>query len=208
VRGRGDFRFLRFVKPNEPAIIQVEEELTLRFLFSLFLQTVHYTTVPFFARFRHHVESSDSHWRGERDRTTNCPSTRRRRLRCRGPCPLSPSLSTGTLSLKILTLGFEQIADIKANEDQLAQVAKEVEQKGRKALALIADVRDEAQVNGIVDSTVKHFGHLDVRVRLCISAVRLNWAYLCFTTRRWSRTQESMSQVELFFKFPELPCFY
>jgi NAD(P)-dependent dehydrogenase (short-subunit alcohol dehydrogenase family) len=56
------------------------------------------------------------------------------------------------------------ISAIGRREDALAQVIKEVERLGGKALALRADLAVEADAEGIVSQTVEHFGTIDVLV--------------------------------------------
>ena len=57
------------------------------------------------------------------------------------------------------------ISAIGRREDALAQVIKEVERLGGKALALRADLAVEADAEGIVSQTVEHFGTIDVLVK-------------------------------------------
>jgi (-)-trans-carveol dehydrogenase len=51
-----------------------------------------------------------------------------------------------------------------ADADDLALTVKEVEQRGRRALGLVADVRDEDAVRGAVEETLEAFGRIDVLV--------------------------------------------
>lgn len=46
----------------------------------------------------------------------------------------------------------------------IENVASEIEQRGRKALALPTDVTLRDQVNNLVDKTVKEFGRIDILV--------------------------------------------
>ncbi|KAI5635979.1 short chain dehydrogenase domain-containing protein [Phthorimaea operculella] len=50
------------------------------------------------------------------------------------------------------------------NKDKLANVAKQVEAKGNKALVVVGDVTNEDDCRRIVSETLKHFGKLDVLV--------------------------------------------
>ncbi len=54
------------------------------------------------------------------------------------------------------------IADIDAEEGQ--NTAQEVEQRGRRALMLAADVSRETDVDRIVDETLREFGRIDILV--------------------------------------------
>ena len=49
-------------------------------------------------------------------------------------------------------------------EDRLHEVAKRIEEAGRKALAVRCDVGDPAQVESAVDKAWKHFGRIDIVV--------------------------------------------
>ena len=60
------------------------------------------------------------------------------------------------------------INDISPNKANLEILKAEIEAKGRRALIVIADVSQEEQVQGMVDSVVKTLGGLDV-VRYIIS---------------------------------------
>ncbi len=51
-----------------------------------------------------------------------------------------------------------------ADADDLALTVKEVEQRGRRGLGLVADVRDEAAVRTAVEKTLEEFGRIDVLV--------------------------------------------
>ncbi|THH26902.1 hypothetical protein EUX98_g7291 [Antrodiella citrinella] len=56
------------------------------------------------------------------------------------------------------------ILDIPGKETQLANVAKAIEAKGRKAIWIAADVSSEDSVKGAVEKTVAEFGGLDIMV--------------------------------------------
>ena len=60
------------------------------------------------------------------------------------------------------------INDILPNKKNLEILKAEIEAKGRRAFIVIADVSQEDQVQGMVDSVVKTLGGLDV-VRYIIS---------------------------------------
>lgn len=46
----------------------------------------------------------------------------------------------------------------------LPAVVSEIEQMGRQAIGITADISDSKQVEGMVDSTLERFGHLDILV--------------------------------------------
>jgi 3-oxoacyl-[acyl-carrier protein] reductase len=49
-------------------------------------------------------------------------------------------------------------------DDRAQEVVRAIEQSGGRAVALCADVRDEAAVQNLIDDTIKHFGRLDLVV--------------------------------------------
>ncbi|NQT30756.1 MAG: SDR family NAD(P)-dependent oxidoreductase [Deltaproteobacteria bacterium] len=70
---------------------------------------------------------------------------------------------------KAFALGFAQAgADVvicgRSDDDTLQQVAKEVEASGHGVLALKVDVSQEADVENMVNKTMKKFGRIDVLV--------------------------------------------
>ncbi|KAI4522507.1 NAD(P)-binding protein [Schizophyllum commune Loenen D] len=54
--------------------------------------------------------------------------------------------------------------DLPSAEERLQGVRGEVEERGRKAFTLVADVSSEPNVKRMVDDTAAHFGRLDVMV--------------------------------------------
>jgi uncharacterized protein len=48
--------------------------------------------------------------------------------------------------------------------DRLAEVAREIESAGGKALAVETDIGDESQVKTLIDKTLEHFGRIDVLI--------------------------------------------
>ncbi|OAX38618.1 NAD(P)-binding protein [Rhizopogon vinicolor AM-OR11-026] len=69
------------------------------------------------------------------------------------------------IALRLATDGFGiALNDAATKHEQLATVATEIERLGGKACVVPADVSEEDQVKQMIDSTVKHFGGLDVMV--------------------------------------------
>lgn len=56
------------------------------------------------------------------------------------------------------------LVDLENMKPQLDEVAQEINQKGGKAIAIVADCTDDAQVNKMVDETVRHWGKIDILV--------------------------------------------
>jgi NAD(P)-dependent dehydrogenase (short-subunit alcohol dehydrogenase family) len=48
--------------------------------------------------------------------------------------------------------------------EMLNAVAEELHQQGHEALAITTDVRDQAQVNHLIDATCEHFGRVDILI--------------------------------------------
>lgn len=64
------------------------------------------------------------------------------------------------------------VAVASRNLDSLKAVAKEIEAKGRKSLAVKVDVVDEKQVNAMVETIMKTFHHIDILVNAAGLAIR------------------------------------
>jgi NAD(P)-dependent dehydrogenase (short-subunit alcohol dehydrogenase family) len=56
------------------------------------------------------------------------------------------------------------LVDLEKMKPQLDEVAQEISHTGRRAIALAADVTDEAQVNTIVEETIRRWGKIDILV--------------------------------------------
>jgi NAD(P)-dependent dehydrogenase (short-subunit alcohol dehydrogenase family) len=54
-----------------------------------------------------------------------------------------------------------------------------IEAEGRRALSIVADVRDEKQVNAMVEHVVAKLGRLDVRSRLLLKRAALCTFSIC-----------------------------
>jgi NAD(P)-dependent dehydrogenase (short-subunit alcohol dehydrogenase family) len=64
------------------------------------------------------------------------------------------------------------VAVASRNLDSLKAVAREIEAKGRKSLAVRVDVVDEKQVNAMVETIMKTFHHIDILVNAAGLAIR------------------------------------
>jgi gluconate 5-dehydrogenase len=64
------------------------------------------------------------------------------------------------------------VAVASRNLDSLKAVAKEIEAKGRKSLAVRVDVVDEKQVKAMVETIMKTFHHIDILVNAAGLAIR------------------------------------
>jgi 3-oxoacyl-[acyl-carrier protein] reductase len=68
------------------------------------------------------------------------------------------------IALTLAEYGCDIVVNDVAPMDRARQVAQEIEQLGRKALAIEADVADQAQVQRMVAQTLETFGRLDILV--------------------------------------------
>lgn len=76
------------------------------------------------------------------------------------------------------------LLDLQGKEGELQNVVKKVEEKGRKAIFVTADVSVEEQVKNAVDKCVDTFGGLDiVGLQFPLSLTRVSFLI------RWSPTQ-------------------
>src|SRR5438309_11195084 len=56
------------------------------------------------------------------------------------------------------------LVDLEKMKSQLDEVAQEINQKGGKAIAIVADVTDDRQVNQMIDEIVRRLGITDILV--------------------------------------------
>ncbi|KAF8205633.1 hypothetical protein K438DRAFT_1964051 [Mycena galopus ATCC 62051] len=69
------------------------------------------------------------------------------------------------ISLRLAADGLDvAVADLPGQIDSLNRVVEEIQQLGRKAIAVTADVSKEEDVKAMVEATVSAFGRLDVMV--------------------------------------------
>lgn len=69
--------------------------------------------------------------------------------------------------------------------DQITDTAKEVQQRGRKALAIPMDVTNSQQVNAMVEQTIAEWGHIDVLINNAGGGLGLNKPVLELTDEEW-----------------------
>lgn len=74
-------------------------------------------------------------------------------------------------ALKMAELGLDVAVNYHCNAQQADQVVQEVRSRGRKALAIQANVASEDDVKKMFDKVAQHFGHLDVLVNNAGTAV-------------------------------------
>ncbi|KAL6301458.1 NAD-P-binding protein [Sparassis latifolia] len=70
-----------------------------------------------------------------------------------------------SIALRLAEDGLDvAVNDVPTKLEQLAAVVKQIETKGRRAIAVPGDVRSEKDVKALVEKTVETFGSLDVMV--------------------------------------------
>ena len=75
------------------------------------------------------------------------------------------------IALSLADAGAD-VAVASRNLDSLKSVAREIETKGRKSLAVKVDVVDAKQVNAMVETIMKTFHHIDILVNAAGLAIR------------------------------------
>ena len=66
--------------------------------------------------------------------------------------------------LELARRGADVVVNARTNRQEAESVAREAESLGARALALLADVGDEEQVNRMVDEVLTQFGRVDVLI--------------------------------------------
>ena len=56
------------------------------------------------------------------------------------------------------------LVDLEKMKPQLDEVAREINQKRGKAIAIVADATDDGQVNKMVDETIRRWGKIDILI--------------------------------------------
>ena len=68
------------------------------------------------------------------------------------------------IALALADAGAAVVVNAKSSQDEAREVVKAIESKGRKAIASLADVTDEAAVGAMVEAALERFGRLDILV--------------------------------------------
>ena len=80
------------------------------------------------------------------------------------------------------------ILDIPSKKDQLQEVSKQIEAKGRRCLMIVGDVTVEEDVKTAIDKTVQDLGGLDIVSKDVLS---LRYKFIDIGDFRWSRMRVS-----------------
>lgn len=88
------------------------------------------------------------------------------------------------IAVRLAEDGFDvAVNDISSNEKSLDELVKKIQGKGRRSTQIIADVSQEDQVKGMVETVVRELGGLDV---VCISSSMALFG--SDPAARWSQT--------------------
>lgn len=68
------------------------------------------------------------------------------------------------IATRLAEEGADVAISYSASPDKAGSLAKELEKKGVRTIAIRADQSDAAQVSGLVKKVAEHFGHLDILV--------------------------------------------
>ena len=66
------------------------------------------------------------------------------------------------IALDLAAAGAAVVVNTRRSKEALDAVARELEAKGARATAIIADVTDATAVDGMIEETVRRFGRLDI----------------------------------------------
>lgn len=85
--------------------------------------------------------------------------------------------------LELARRGADVVVNARTNRQEAESVAREAESLGVRALALLADVGDEEQVNRMVDEVLTQFGRVDVLINNV--GFRPLYPFMEMTTAEW-----------------------
>src|SRR6201998_1589297 len=90
-------------------------------------------------------------------------------------------------ALKFASEGAHIVVNARSNEAEAEMVAREVREKGVKALAVLADVAKRAQVEAMVARVFAEFGRVDILVNN--AAIRPHKPFTELTIEDWERVR-------------------
>jgi 3-oxoacyl-[acyl-carrier protein] reductase len=68
------------------------------------------------------------------------------------------------MAIKFAEEGADVVVNARQNKKEVEEVANEVRERGRKSLAVLADVSSKVQVDAMVEQALREFGRIDVLV--------------------------------------------
>lgn len=89
--------------------------------------------------------------------------------------------------LELARRGASVIVNARSNQAEADSVVREAEALGAEAIALLADVSDEAEVERMVDAGLQRFGHIDVLINNA-GLVRVASPITEMSTEEWRQT--------------------
>jgi len=89
--------------------------------------------------------------------------------------------------LKLAAEGANVVVNARANREEVDSVAEEARGLGVEALAILADVADRGQVNGMVASAMERFGKIDILINN--AAIRPHKPFTEVTQEDWERVR-------------------
>jgi 3-oxoacyl-[acyl-carrier protein] reductase len=90
-------------------------------------------------------------------------------------------------ALKLAGEGAHIVVNARANEAEAEAVAREVRERGVKALAVLGDVADKAQVDAMVARAFAEFGRVDILINN--AAIRPHKPFTELTIEDWERVR-------------------
>jgi 3-oxoacyl-[acyl-carrier protein] reductase len=87
------------------------------------------------------------------------------------------------IALALAEGGAAVVINARSNQEEANQVAREVEQAGGRAVALVADVADAGAVEQMAAAAAAHFGRIDILVNN--AAIRAEQAFESMTLQQW-----------------------
>jgi NAD(P)-dependent dehydrogenase (short-subunit alcohol dehydrogenase family) len=67
-----------------------------------------------------------------------------------------------SIALTLAREGAKVVVNYRTSEQSAKTIVKHIESCGGNAIAVQADISDKAQCEKLVDTTIKHFGHIDI----------------------------------------------
>jgi 3-oxoacyl-[acyl-carrier protein] reductase len=86
-------------------------------------------------------------------------------------------------ALELARLGADVVVNSRVNRKEAESVAEEARALGVKAIVLLADVGDQAQVERMVEQAISEFGHIDILVNNV--GLRRATPFTRMTTQEW-----------------------
>lgn len=93
------------------------------------------------------------------------------------------------IALGLAEDGASVVVNVRSNKAEAESVVRDIEKAGGQAIAVLADVSDEAAVARMIDTAVKRFGRIEILVNN--AAVRREKAFDAMTLADWREVMTS-----------------